>query len=354
MNENSIKLYPAAAGLPWHCTIPVLRQTKHWKAALSMVTKLLNLFAEDDIANTTLYRGSKSYANMAKKELRVIDHSWPRFTFYLWPAADERRLELLSATMTLLFIFDDLRLIYPQDVWEMQDEETIRIIQSEFISCLKLPDSETSLSERERNLTPLQAMITQVIQGYYDEDLKGGDGGKDVVKYLIDFINHPPPAKTYNTLREYVDYRIVDMAAQYGLAGVKFSLHSSVQIDSPTIKRFIRLSLEHICYSNDLGSYEKEKQAYNQGRVSYIINAVDVIKKLFNLPDDVTAKSVTLALQKQTEIEIGTELEQLRASGKATAEELEYCEAVLHLSMGNTFASVVMSRYGGDVARLIS
>uniref|UniRef100_A0A8H8CNL9 Isoprenoid synthase domain-containing protein n=1 Tax=Psilocybe cubensis TaxID=181762 RepID=A0A8H8CNL9_PSICU len=241
-----------------------------------------------------------------------------------------------------------------QDVWEMQDEETVRIIQAEFISCLTLPDSEISLFKRERSLTPLQAMITQVIQGIYDEDQKGGNGGKDVVKCLIDFINHPPPAKEYHTLKEFLDYRIVDAAAEYVFACAKFSIHSSVQMDSPSIKRFIRLASEHICYSNDLGSYDKEKEAYDEGHVLYLINAVDMVKKVFKLPDDATAKSATLALQKQTEMELGRELEHLRASGEATAQELEYCEAVIYAMMGNTFASVVMSRYGGDVTRLKS
>uniref|UniRef100_A0A8H7Y1N1 Isoprenoid synthase domain-containing protein n=1 Tax=Psilocybe cubensis TaxID=181762 RepID=A0A8H7Y1N1_PSICU len=300
MTENSIKLHPAAAGFPWHSTIPVLRQNKHWKSVISMTTKLLNLFAEDDFAHAILHRGSRLHAKIAKQEIHGVNHNWSRFSLYMWPAADKRRLELMSATMAFIFIIDD--------VWEMQDEETNRIIQSECISLLRPPDSEMGSSERKKKVTPLQTMITQVIQGLHEEDSKGGNGGKDIIKWLIEYFNHPPPDKEYSTLSEFLNYRIDDAAAQYVFACAKFSLNSSVQIDSPGIKRFNRLALEQICYANDLGSYEKEKEAYDRGHALYFINTVDVVKRLFKLPDDATAKSATLALQKQTEMEMGREL----------------------------------------------
>ncbi|KAH9484641.1 Terpene cyclase aneC [Psilocybe cubensis] len=344
IQQNSVALYPAPAGIPWHTTIPLLRHNKHWASAVSMARKLLTLFSEDDTANTTLRRGSKSYADIAKIELNALDRNWCLFLFYLWPAADERRLELITAAIVFVFIFDD--------VWEMKNEETIRIIQKEFVACLKLPDPGDVLAQDGENVTPLQEMISTIIRGFEEEDSECGNGGKDVIKWLIEFINHPPPTKEFETLREFLDYRIDDAAAQFVFACVKFSLRSSVQMDSPRIEKFMKIASDHVCYANDLGSHDKEKKAYIRGDVLYFINAVDMVKKVFHLPDDDAAKSATLVLQMQTEIELGRELERLRASSDVTVEELEYVESVVYALTGNIFCSVVMSRYGGEDTKL--
>jgi hypothetical protein len=58
--------------------------------------------------------------------------------------------------------------------------------------------------------TPLQALINIIMQDLHDEDLKGGNGGKEVIERLVDFCNHLPPTKEFTTLREFLDYRIED------------------------------------------------------------------------------------------------------------------------------------------------
>jgi hypothetical protein len=106
IEANSFPLHPMEAGLPWHTSINVLRQNKHWKPALTMTNRLLELFAADGTAMIALRQRKKSYADVAKAEIGRLHDNWSRFTGYFWPAADQRRLELLAATLVFVFIFD--------------------------------------------------------------------------------------------------------------------------------------------------------------------------------------------------------------------------------------------------------
>lgn len=104
--------------------------------------------------------------------------------------------------------------------------------------------------------------------------------------------------------------------------------------------------------ANDLGSWDKEKKAYDTGKVLYLINAVDVVKNLFSLPTFDAAIAMTQALQFQIECEIDAEIQQLMEGNVLTADEWEFIGATLHVMSGNVLVSTIMSRYGGEGCRL--
>lgn len=60
--------------------------------------------------------------------------------------------------------------------------------------------------------TPLQRRIAEVHRGFLDEDSIAGNGGADVLKTLLEFSRHSPPLHDFATVREYLDYRYVDIA----------------------------------------------------------------------------------------------------------------------------------------------
>ncbi|PPQ89747.1 LOW QUALITY PROTEIN: hypothetical protein CVT25_014192 [Psilocybe cyanescens] len=356
INANSIPLHPKEAGLPWHTSLNIMSQNKHWKPAIALTSRLLELFAADETARNSFGRKKKSYADIAQAEIGHVHDSWGRFSAYLWPAADQQRLELLAATLVFIMIFDD--------VWEMNEDDTIHKIQVEYISRLKPADASAMC-----NMTPLQALISNIVWDIHNED-KWGNGGKEVIEGLIDFCNHPPPPKHFTTLREFLDYRIqdagmpyvlvafahinhkLDADSSYNLACIKFSLGSNLDIGGPRIAHFVSLVSDHVCYANDLASFDKEKEAYVNGDVLYLINVVDMVQKVFNLPDSNSAKSAALAIQLEIERQIVAELSRLRASNDVTSEEFEYVEGLVYLLVGNIFTSVVSCRYGGEQARL--
>jgi hypothetical protein len=58
----------------------------------------------------------------------------------------------------------------------------------------------------------LQKAMQATIQGLHEEDGIVGDGGAEVAARMLEFISHPPlPAKFYS-IREFLDYRIKDVA----------------------------------------------------------------------------------------------------------------------------------------------
>lgn len=84
----------------------------------------------------------------------------------------------------------------------------MQAFETEFVSSLKacVPDRE------DESVSALQKAMRTTIKGLYDEDGIIGNGGVEVITTLQEFINHPPPPATFNSLREYLDYRTIDIA----------------------------------------------------------------------------------------------------------------------------------------------
>lgn len=139
---------------------------------------------------------------------------------------------------------------------------------------------------------------------------------------------------------------------RYILACTKFSLNSSVSLESPRLTKYIHLLKNHVSVANDLASWEKEKSAFDSGKAVYLINTVAVVMELLGLPTVTAAIALTKALQLQMECEIDEEVQRLIDENILTADEWQFIDATLHLISGNVFTSIVMSRYGGQSHRL--
>jgi len=105
-SENSISVFPLTAGLPLATGLKTIQQTKHWKAGVAMITKLLELLAIDNTAGETFKSNGLSLAGLAKREMPIVQDTWARFFMYLWPYADEQRTVLLASTLFYVYISD--------------------------------------------------------------------------------------------------------------------------------------------------------------------------------------------------------------------------------------------------------
>jgi hypothetical protein len=135
-------------------------------------------------------------------------------------------------------------------------------------------------------------------------------------------------------------------------ACVKFSLASSVNISAPHLANILRLIADHISLVNDLASFAKELRALNEGKIVYLMNVVDLMKKLLSLPSHDDAKRLTFAMQMQVETEMCEEFDRLVREELLTVDERVFVEACLAMAAGNVFYSAVGKRYGGDAARI--
>lgn len=93
------------------------------------------------------------------------------------------------------------------------------------------------------------------------------------------------------------------------LAAVKFSISSSINLADSRLNRYFILVKDHLVIINDMAFFDKEKRDFDQGFSSDLINIVDVIQRLFSLPDIDSFKALGFSYQFQTETWIREELQ---------------------------------------------
>ncbi|KAJ5674346.1 uncharacterized protein N7477_004280 [Penicillium maclennaniae] len=305
---NAFTLDPVAAGLPWPTGLDCIRQGKFWQSGLSISSELLELFARDENVSQAVKSNGKSLGSVAAHELNTLEEDrFTKFATYLFPEADEARMRLLAASIVYIVIFDD--------AWEMVAGSELNDVRDGFLDRLQGRACQAPESD-------LQALITSTVDGFHEQDALVGNGGQEVIDRLVDFCKHVPPAQKFDTLGDYLTYRRIDAGVPYILACVKFSICSNVEIESPQLEKFLRLISDHVSI------------------------------RLFSMPTENSAKALTYAMQLEIEVEIDQELARMRDENTLTAEEWQFVDAVLTMTAGNVFYSVVSSRYGGESTRI--
>lgn len=110
--------------------------------------------------------------------------------------------------------------------------------------------------------------------------------------------------------------------------------------------RYLELVQNHLGINNDLVSFDKEYRAYQNGSSPDLINIVEVIRKLFSLPDVASAKNFAYTYQLQTEQWMVEELVRLKEEGGLDTADWQYLEATFVCTAGSTFYGMTSSRYG--------
>ncbi|GME27018.1 Terpenoid synthase [Neofusicoccum parvum] len=311
-DANAIDVLPRAAGLPWHTGLPHARQNRHWRAALRSSTAALEAFTLSADMERLRRADGKSLAGVAALHLRVAEADrFTKFPTYLFPEADEERAKLLGEAMVLAVVFDDL--------WEAHEEEKLDGIRDDFVRRLR-----GGVSGDEAGRTELQTLIDVVVKGFKHQDTIAGNGGQEVIDRVVDFSSHVPPRSEFKTFDEYMRYRFDDVAAPFLIAGVKFSIGSSVSIEDPKLVRIVQLAGDHISLVNDLASFDKELREFEAGELRNLVNSVNILRKLLGLPSWSAAKAFTYAMQLELETQIRQELERLEASNTLDAEEWRF------------------------------
>ena len=119
----------------------------------------------------------------------------------------------------------------------------------------------------------------------------------------------------------------------------------------PNLHRILRYLGDQISIANDIASYEKEKRGYETRETTSMINLVQVIMKVDRM-DATAAKSMAYAWQLYTENEIIKELRELKRRDEISVEDWRFLDACLMAASGNMLTCVVISRYGGEDARI--
>ena len=107
VDSNDLILNVQAAKFPIHTGLEDFRQCKHWRANERATRELLELFAHDELCREVRCSDKRSMASLAEEQLSsaVVD-TYSRFSMYMFPWADETRIQLLAQSVILIFMFD--------------------------------------------------------------------------------------------------------------------------------------------------------------------------------------------------------------------------------------------------------
>ncbi len=110
---NGIALHPMSTKLPLHTGLRSFRQSKHWRANEEATRELLELFSHDQRCKDAILANGQSMASLAKSQLKssVLD-TYSRFSIYIFPDGDEKRIQLLAQSVILIFIFDGETILF--------------------------------------------------------------------------------------------------------------------------------------------------------------------------------------------------------------------------------------------------
>lgn len=338
--RNSFPIYPKAAGLPYHTGLTCARHNRFWRPALKYAAELCELLAADQSYNNANLTRGGTLASIGQRELKKPEgERFVTFAINLFPQADEERMQLIATGILFVVTFDDS--------WEEAPGESLKNVQDDFVARLRGQKTAAATTG-----TPLQARIDEIVRRCHELDARTGtDGGAHFIDAMLDWVQHQQPSSRFATPREYLDYRWTDAANAWLIASCKFSIASPVSLSDPALARLCRLAGDHVSIVNDLGSFDKERAAYEAGRTVVLINLVQVVRDSCGLGID-DAKAAAFALQLLNEREILAELERLKRDEELSVEHWRFVDTLLALIAGNTFYTMTTSRYGGEGARI--
>ncbi|KAK8006989.1 hypothetical protein PG989_000979 [Apiospora arundinis] len=372
-----------AAGFPYHTGLTCLQHNRHWKAALDYASELCELVAADKSYNSAKLSRGGNLATIAKRELKApLGERFVTFAINLFPKADEERMKLIAVGILFVVMFDgmsffsliprdstswlvaqlytcmwpaDRRPINSSDSWEEAPGEDLKNVQDDFVARMR---GEKKSSETEgpatSTTTPLQARIDEIVALCRACDERTGtDAGHDFIERMLEWVMHsqPEPGQGFASPREYLDYRWMDAADWWLAAACKLSIASPISLVDPVTAKLLRLAGDHISIVNDLGSFDKERAAFESGRTVVFINLVQVLRTSCGLSVD-DAKAAAFVLQLLNEQEMLAECERLKTDDRMTDEHWRFVDVLLLLCAGNTFYTMTTSRYGGEAARI--
>ncbi|KAF7168670.1 hypothetical protein CNMCM5623_001610 [Aspergillus felis] len=334
---NSIPLSPLVMGIPWPSKFPGCRQCKHWETAERMTKELLYAIyqnykqapQDDGKLPIDLQKTSTDKRSLKEKELVATA---VKSTAYMFPEASPVRAGMIAQSMLLIFLHDDVVEESPVDAgFTITDA-----IMAPWIG-----------TQDESAQHPLQGFLKAVID---EEPILGKnllDGAFAWIKHTKGYQSIPP--SVFDSLRNYLDYRAVDIGRELLLAQAAFACNA--HLSEPEMKVFdklIGLYSDHISLTNDLYSFDKEYSDHcRTGAV--LINAVDVVRKIHRVSESIAKQLVRESIL-EMETEFSEEFKRLKLSRELSEGQQRFVEALALCLVGHIFYSATSGRYGGASA----
>ncbi|KAF4436138.1 Aristolochene synthase [Fusarium acutatum] len=266
--DAPLTLYPEQLGVPWHTSLPWVRQSKWWVQGEAAGRDLVNRISADKASE----RGTLPVEFMDERRKGKIDElveDAVSCAVYLYPSSSPTRIELLTQALLLLFFHDDV-----MERGATQDETTV---VDEFVT-----------------MKPKNKHMKRYFNEVMECDPILGPGLLRAIGLFVNAGRKKSPFKQdkYVTLAEYLDYRRHDIAKPFMIAAIRFGtgVHHTPEEVAP-FAELEDLYVQHSILMNDLYSYDKE--IYEARTINgSVVNTVHVIEKLMCVPPHL-AKTIT-------------------------------------------------------------
>ncbi|OJJ96638.1 hypothetical protein ASPACDRAFT_125390 [Aspergillus aculeatus ATCC 16872] len=327
---NSVTIDPVALHLPWRSSFPAARQCRFWSEAENAGKALLQQIKRINRANSTKGGSAKIDTNEEEIELsnkeveRIVNAS--SAAVYMNPNCSSEEIEIISQLNLILWIHDD--------ILESSDSphESATIIEKVTASWADI------LAHPHKYAAESSDMFTRLAQ----QMLRISGQGQGLIRGYLTWMAfmRSTMRDQFTSLRDYLDYRAVDIGRDYILAAVKFGngIHLS-PAEEPPLAPLIGLAMDHIIMTNDLFSYDKERRDSET-----CANAVQYLEQVLSV-DAGSAKTLITSLLTQTEGRIHAELESLCRSGALSEAQIRYARGVVEAAAGNVVFSITTRRY---------
>ncbi|KAF9765899.1 hypothetical protein IL306_001744 [Fusarium sp. DS 682] len=313
-------LYPEQLGVPWHTSLPWVRQSKWWVQAEASGRDFVNRISADKASE----RGTLPMELMDERRKWKIDELVEdaiSCCVYLYPTSTPTRLALLTQSIVLLFLHDDVI-----ERGATQNEITV-------------VDEFLTMKPKNKHLKQFFAQVLEC-------DPVLGPGLLHAIYLFVYDGRTKSPFKQdkYATLAEYLDYRRKDIAKSFMIAAIRFGcgVHHTPEEIAP-FDELEDLYVQHSILMNDLYSYDKEMhEARTMG--GSVVNAVHVIEKLMSVSPSL-AKNITRTLSFDIEKKYYALSEKLMRDSSLNDGQRAYVVALFNCLTGNLFHHATLSRY---------
>ncbi|RAL13905.1 terpenoid synthase [Aspergillus homomorphus CBS 101889] len=330
LRSNSITLDPIALNLPWRSCFPAARQCRFWSEAENAGKALLCQIKQTKSAIGAKKGLSDSDAQRAEVELsskeleRIVNAS--SAAVYMNPNCTVEEIEIISQLNLILWIHDD---ILESSDMPHESATIIEKVTASWADILAHPKSYAAGSG-------------DVFVNMAQHIISTNDQGEGLIRGYLTWMAfmRSKMRDQFISLRDYLDFRAVDIGRDYILAAVKFG--NNVQLspsEEQPLATMIQLAMDHIIMTNDLFSYDKECRDSET-----CANAVRYLEQVLAI-DAGSAKSVLYGLLTRTESRLHSELESLRSSGTLSEPQLQYVQGVIEAAAGNLAFSITTRRY---------
>ncbi|KAM0442230.1 hypothetical protein ACHAQK_004556 [Fusarium lateritium] len=318
--DAPLTLYPEDLGIPWHTSLPWARQSKFWAYADAAGRDLMTRISADKASERATLPMELEDDRRKWKIDELVEDGLSCCT-YLYPTSSPTRLALLTQSVLLLFLHDDVI-----ERGATQNETTV-------------VDEFLTMAPKNKHLKRFFAEVLET------DPILGPDLLQAINAFVRDGrVKSPFKQDHYATLADYMLYRRNDVGKQFMIAAIRFGcgVHQTREELAP-FDEITDLYVRHSILINDLYSYDKEVHEAKTVNGS-IVNAVHVIEKLLAVPAPL-AKTITRTISWDMEKEFYAMSEKFMHDPALNDRQRAYVVALFDALTGNIIHSATLSRY---------